>query len=208
MQMKRNKIPRSLIPGLGNIRGYVAGLATDSQVQEVQEQLNDIKKTDDKVSHFLTSATSIIRSLEQDVARVQKDTFNIVNETFLAFQKSIMDNQKKKIDSNLIFGVASLQTNLERVAWHLTAEIRNLQHRLYEILHAVMTTSLKGFPVQLLDPSDLSQILTNIVQSLPNPYALAISSNENLLDLVKIVNCELMSTSEQLMLCPIYHRIE
>ncbi|KAK2702402.1 hypothetical protein QYM36_018985 [Artemia franciscana] len=197
MQVKRNKIPRSLIPGLGNIIGYVAGLATDSQVQEVQEQLKDIKKTNDKVSHFLTSATSIIHSLEQDVVRVQEDTFNIVNETLLAFQKSIMDNQKE-IVSNLVFGVASLQTNLERVAWHLTAEIRNLQHRLYEILHAVMTTSLKGFPVQLLDPSDLSQILTNIVQSLPNPYALAISSNENLLDLVKIVKCELMSTSEQL----------
>ena len=88
-----------------------------------------------------------------------------------------MDSQKE-IVSNLIFGVTSLQTNLERVAWHLTAEIRNLQYRLYEILHAVMTTSLKGFPAQLLDPSDLSQILTSIVQSLPIPYALAISSNE------------------------------
>ena len=75
-----------MIAGLGNILGYVAGLATDSQVQEVQEQLNDIKKTNDKVSNFLTSATSIIHSSEQDVVRVQKDTFNIVNETLLAFK--------------------------------------------------------------------------------------------------------------------------
>jgi len=52
--VKRSKIPRSLIPGLGNIIGYVAGLAADSQVQGVQETLNDKKKINDKVSHFLT----------------------------------------------------------------------------------------------------------------------------------------------------------
>ena len=64
MQVKINKIPRSLIPGLCNIIGYAAGLANDSQVQEVQEKLNDIKKTNDKVSHFLTSATTNIHSSE------------------------------------------------------------------------------------------------------------------------------------------------
>ncbi|XP_060575674.1 uncharacterized protein LOC132733092 [Ruditapes philippinarum] len=158
---------RSLLPFLGKIIGWVAGMSTDDELNSVRRNVINLEKTQKAILHVVDENLTVLNVTRRSTIE-NRETINQIL-TSLEQMSTDFSKYKDRVHLEVVKITEFVQTYL-RVS-HIVQNFREIIERgfiLYEHLSSQLNAvALSHLSPVLIEPSELSIILHEIKQQLP-----------------------------------------
>ena len=181
-----NKIvKRSLFGGIGIAAKYLFGVSTTDDVDKINELVEEVKSSNQKILSINEKQISIVKALRTDVLsnsrhlqRVTQAT-NAIIETLNNVTESVSKVSNDINGRLLIVGAeAGLLRDFGMCELHFEALLRDAQNDINELELALLQLSRGRLSPHFLPPSELTATLEDISNALPPSYELAIRADQ------------------------------
>jgi len=165
---KQDRNKRALLPFVGNLASSLFGVATKSDIRQINEGLQRIRNTEKTVAHLLQDSLSVINKTNQDV-QINRKTINqlIKNSDIL---KEKLQNVFDEVTTKLQYTHTALELHS---AFHvLMTALDSLTEMLGRLSSQISDLNKGTLPYDLVPPQVMRNLLTDIQEHLPPTLAL------------------------------------
>ena len=189
----RNK--RSWLPFLGDILNTITGVPSQSQMDEIRKQIVELSSSELDLAHIVEDSISLINISRLEIKR-NRQTINVLVDVTDALQ-----NELNNVTHQL-HGLAHFQRftlhhiQLENYILSLTDMITNFKFDVTNLKLSLSNMFMRKLTPEIISPSDLTQVLLNIRNTLPNVVSLPFDVDSKLMSYYQTLTCEVTHHSK------------
>lgn len=164
--VSQSRPKRSLLP-LGGVLSQLFGVADDSQVQRLKDNVDILRRSQEKVIHVIDSSLTILNSTRQDVKRNRAQINSLIQKTLIMTHKidSIYDAIQQEVKPEILF--LELVTEFNMIVRAYTETLAKLSSDMADFQEAISTALRGSLSVRLVPPRRLLSVLKKIQRQIP-----------------------------------------
>ncbi len=171
---------RSWFPFLGTLANKIAGVVTESQLNQVKDKVNEMATSLDRVVHVLNGSLSVLATTQEEVGQHRQvinhlvDTVNKLNMKAQQFDTRLQQVHQEVMYAELVIEIQGIFTLIRNTMNEISTALAELG----EQLNLSMTGNLSP---SLIPPEKLMSILNSVDRQLPKTLSLPYAIKKNTL---------------------------
>ena len=164
---KQLRVKRSLIPFLGNILSDLTGVATEDDLQVINQRISNLVNSDEDLVHIVEDSLTVVNATKHKLNHVT-DTVDSLIDAFGTFQETVYNATKEifeQIDqTKVLYKCLAHPTLLMNSLLHnveaATSHLNSLQNLIDDTLQGQLT-------MNVIQPNQFRSMLQEIEKALP-----------------------------------------